>query len=96
MDNWTIFGLIGQCLFGARFLIQWIISEIKKRSHVPTVFWYLSITGGAVLLAYSIHKKDIVFIIGQGLGLFIYARNLFLIKKHGHGSPGAEETKEAY
>ena len=28
------------------------------------------------LLAYAIHRRDPVFIIGQGTGLFIYFRNL--------------------
>ena len=61
MDGWIIFGFCGQLFFSARFFIQWIISEIKKKSHVPVAFWYLSILGGLFLFIYAIHIKDIVF-----------------------------------
>ncbi len=82
LDAWLVLGLAGQLLFSARFLIQWIASEIKKRSVVPVAFWFLSIGGSLILLAYAIHRKDPVFILGQSAGLLIYTRNLVLIKKH--------------
>ena len=63
-----------------RFLLQWIASEKEKRSVVPTSFWWFSIGGAAILLAYAIYRADPVFILGQSLGFFIYARNLFLIR----------------
>jgi len=81
MDGWILFGFLGQFFFGGRFFVQWISSEIKKRSHVPVVFWYLSLLGGLFLFIYAIHIKDIVFIVGQGMGLLIYSRNLVLIKR---------------
>jgi lipid-A-disaccharide synthase-like uncharacterized protein len=76
---WLAFGLLGQLIFGARFIVQWIASERKGESHIPLVFWYLSIIGGIITTAYAIHKHDIVFIIGQGAGLVVYTRNLMLI-----------------
>ena len=76
-----MFGFLGQLIFGARFFVQWILSEIKKKSYVPTIFWYLSLCGGIVLFIYALHKKDAVFIVGQGVGILIYARNIVLIKK---------------
>jgi lipid-A-disaccharide synthase-like uncharacterized protein len=79
--SWLIVGFIGQLLFGLRFLIQWICSEIKQESHFPIIFWYFSISGGAVLLTYAIYRQDPVFIVGQGLGLIVYLRNLMLIYK---------------
>jgi lipid-A-disaccharide synthase-like uncharacterized protein len=78
---WVGVGLAGQALFAGRFIVQWFASERSKRSVVPIHFWYLSIAGAAVLLAYAIHKHDIVFIIGQSLGFFIYIRNLALIHR---------------
>ena len=78
-NSWLIVGFAGQFFFGLRFFVQWICSEIKKESHIPIVFWYLSLLGGAVLLIYSIHRKDPVFIVGQCMGLFVYTRNLILI-----------------
>ena len=79
--SWLIIGFAGQLLFGLRFLIQWICSEIKKESHIPIVFWYFSIFGGAILLTYAIHRRDPVFILGQSTGLIVYLRNLRLIYK---------------
>jgi lipid-A-disaccharide synthase-like uncharacterized protein len=48
---------------------------------VPVAFWWLSLLGGAALLAYAIARRDPVIVVGQALGLFIYARNLILIDK---------------
>jgi len=75
-------GFAGQFLFSMRFLIQWISSEKAKKSIIPKAFWYFSLAGGLTLLTYAIYRKDPVFILGQGLGLFIYIRNLILIKKN--------------
>ena len=74
--TWLVVGLIGQGLFSARFFVQWLQSEKLKKSVIPSAFWYFSMAGGVTLLAYAIHRKDPVFIIGQGTGLFIYFRNL--------------------
>ncbi|HEV8584241.1 MAG TPA: lipid-A-disaccharide synthase N-terminal domain-containing protein [Methylomirabilota bacterium] len=76
---WLGIGLLGQALFSARFLVQWIASERRKRSVVPIAFWYFSVGGGLTLLAYALYRRDPVFILGQGAGLFVYARNLWLI-----------------
>ena len=77
-----VIGFGGQALFGARFLIQWIKSENEKKSVIPIAFWYLSITGGFVLLTYAVWRKDPVIIAGQSLGILIYARNLYFIHKN--------------
>ena len=78
---WLAIGLGGQILFAMRFIIQWIMSEYRRRSVIPHAFWYFSLFGGVVLLAYALHKRDPVFIIGQALGLIIYLRNIYFIKK---------------
>ena len=78
---WVGVGLLGQALFSARFLVQWIASERRKQSVVPRQFWYFSIGGGVVLLLYSIYRHDVVFILGQGAGLFVYLRNLYFISR---------------
>ncbi len=81
-DNvWLVIGLLGQAFFLARFLVQWIASERRKQSVVPTTFWYFSIGGGLTLFLYAIHRLDPVFILGQGAGLFVYARNLYFIRR---------------
>ncbi|MDD3371905.1 MAG: lipid-A-disaccharide synthase N-terminal domain-containing protein [Alphaproteobacteria bacterium] len=78
---WTAIGLFGQTMFMMRFVIQWIASERVKQSIVPEVFWYFSLAGGCILLTYAIHQQDLVFILGQGLGLVIYLRNIYFIRK---------------
>lgn len=85
---WLVLGFVAQGAFFMRFVVQWIASERKKRSVVPIAFWYFSVVGGVLLLAYSIYRKDPVFIVGQATGLFIYARNLMLIfQRKGRGIP---------
>ena len=74
-------GFLGQGLFTARFLVQWIASEKAGRSVIPLAFWFFSLGGGGLLLIYALYRGDPVFILGQGLGMFIYARNLMLIRK---------------
>jgi lipid-A-disaccharide synthase-like uncharacterized protein len=76
---WVGVGFLGQAMFSMRFLVQWLQSERQRRSVIPVAFWYFSILGGITLLAYSIWRQDPVFILGQGAGLVIYARNLYFI-----------------
>lgn len=75
---WLAVGLLGQAMFSARFLIQWIASERLRRSFIPPAFWYFSLAGGVALLAYALQRADPVFIVGQVFGLFVYGRNLYL------------------
>ena len=74
-----IFGFVGQALFSARFIVQWIASEARKESVIPLAFWYFSLAGGLFLLTYAILRHDPVFILGQAAGLIVYIRNLVLI-----------------
>lgn len=76
---WVGVGLLGQAMFTSRFLVQWIASERQGRSVIPMAFWWLSICGGAILLAYAIWRQDPVFIIGQLFGVVVYSRNIILI-----------------
>jgi lipid-A-disaccharide synthase-like uncharacterized protein len=77
---WIVLGLFGQALFASRFAVQWICSERVGRSIIPTIFWHLSLLGGVALLSYAVWRRDPVFIIGQGFGLFVYARNISLLR----------------
>ncbi len=90
MNWWVITGFIGQGAFFMRFLIQWIASEKKGESYFPIFFWYLSIAGGIILLAYAIHIDDPVFTLGQSCGLIVYWRNLMLIYTGRRRLPGAQ------
>lgn len=84
---WLSLGFLAQGLFTGRFLVQWIASERQGRSVIPTSFWWLSIVGGYLLLAYAIYRRDPVIILGQMFGVVVYTRNLVLRNR------GAAESK---
>lgn len=90
--SWLIIGFVGQGLFTARFLVQWLASERKKKSVIPVMFWYFSILGGSTLLIYAIHSQDPVFIAGQASGLLVYARNLYFVLKDSKNTEQAREN----
>ena len=86
---WLALGFTAPLLFTARFLIQWIASERTGRSVIPVAFWFLSLSGGSLLLIYAMWRKDPVFIFGQCAGVFIYSRNLYLIYQERRGQKRA-------
>ncbi len=88
--KWLVaFGLLGQMVFVARWIIQWAASERRGKSHVPELFWWCSMLGSMMLLAYFILDHDLVGMLGQSVGWTVYSRNLYLIRiKHRH--PGVE------
>src|SRR5947208_16568929 len=76
--DWIVLvGYVAQIMFTMRFLVQWIASERAGRMVMPIAFWFFSIGGGLLLFAYALYKRDPVFILGQGFGVFVYSRNLF-------------------
>ena len=82
MDQiWIAIGVAGQACFGIRILLQWLATERHRRSVVPLSFWLFSVAGGLTLLAYAIYRVDPVFIVAELVGLAIYARNLFLLRR---------------
>lgn len=93
-DLWLIVGLLGQLLFSMRFLVQWVASEKHKKSIIPISFWYFSIGGSFLLLAYAIKRQDPVFILGQSMGFVIYIRNLVLIDREKRGLAISNEPGE--
>ena len=84
---WLGIGFLGQASFFSRFLVQWLASERADRSVFPMAFWYLSLSGGLLLLVYALYRRDPVFIVGQLTGVFIYLRNIHLRRRE---APTAE------
>ena len=76
---WIAIGFTAQFMFSMRFIVQWLATEKARASIIPEAFWYFSFAGGAMLLAYAIYRMDPVLILGQGMGLVIYARNIYFI-----------------
>ena len=78
---WLGIGFLGQSLFFSRWLLQWVSSERREESHIPISFWYMSLIGSVIVLAYALHRVDPVFIAGQSVGTIVYVRNLILIHR---------------
>lgn len=78
---WVGIGFVGQSLFFSRWLLQWFVSERKAESQIPVAFWYMSLIGSVIVLAYAIHKLDPVFIAGQSVGTMVYVRNIMLVHR---------------
>jgi lipid-A-disaccharide synthase-like uncharacterized protein len=74
---WVLLGYVAQVMFTMRFLVQWIASERAGKMVMPIAFWFFSIGGGFLLLAYALYIRDPVFILGQAFGVFVYGRNLY-------------------
>jgi lipid-A-disaccharide synthase-like uncharacterized protein len=83
---WLALGITGQLMFSARWILQWLASEKVRASVVPSTFWYLSLCGGLMVLAYGIYRMEPVIILGQ-FGVLVYARNIyFLLRGDGAAS----------
>ncbi len=78
---WIAVGAAGQFLFGCRFLLQWLVTEAKKKSVVPVAFWYISLAAAILLMASHIQRCEWIFAVGVGTTLLVYARNLWLIHR---------------
>lgn len=78
---WIVIGLAGQALWLTRFPLQWWLSERAGHSHFPLAFWWVSLAGNSLLLAYALHLGDPVFVLGFLPGPILQTRNLFLAHK---------------
>lgn len=92
---WLSIGFFGQSMFFMRWLVQWLASERHNESRMPIMFWYMSLGGGLITLAYAVYRKDPVFIAGQSVGAFVYLRNLMLLRRstQGRGDPNATPAR---
>ena len=92
-DWWVVLGFVAQAMFTGRFFVQWIESERQGRSVIPIAFWFFSIAGGLLLFAYALYRRDPVFILGQGFGVFVYVRNLWLVLREQKQQAMADAAK---
>lgn len=97
VDDWgqaalALYGLTAQALFMSRMLVQWIASEKERRSVIPVSFWWLSLSGAAMLLVYGVLRRDVVIILAQAFGFIVYARNLALIARERRDAVEAERV----
>jgi lipid-A-disaccharide synthase-like uncharacterized protein len=76
---WKIIGFGGLITFQARWIVQWIHSEKHKESRVPEAFWWLSLAGAMLELAYFLRQQDSVGVAGYCISAVPYTRNLMLV-----------------
>lgn len=75
---WIACAAVGQAVWSSRFVVQWWHTERAGESHFPPAFWWLSLAGNALLLAYAVHLGDPIFIAGFVPGPLVQVRNLML------------------
>jgi len=83
---WVVCAAVGQAVWSSRFVVQWWHSERAGESHFPPVFWWLSLAGNALLLAYAVHLGDPIFIAGFVPGPLVQVRNLMLQRRAGEAT----------
>ncbi len=76
--GWVAVALVGQSAWSSRFVVQWWASERASESHFPRLFWWLSLFGNVLLLAYTVHLGDPVLAWGYVPGPIVQVRNLML------------------
>lgn len=75
-----ILGSVAQLIFTLRFVYQWVYSERRKISSLPMGFWLLSLLGSGLILVYGIFRRDPVLLVGHGIGVIMYTRNIYIQK----------------
>lgn len=79
---WKVLGWIGNGIFFSRFFVQWYATEKNKKVVVPSSFWWLSLIGSLLLLAYGLYQRDSVFIFAYAFTWIPYIRNLMIAHQH--------------
>lgn len=79
---WIAVGTLGTALFATRFIVQWIATEIRRKSVVPHVFWHISVVATLLQLACYVQRAEWIYAIGLVANLPVYARNLWFIYKY--------------
>lgn len=78
---WLAIGVVGQALFAARFIVQWVATEMQKKSVVPAAFWYLSVLAASLQAISFLQRREWVFGIGLLATLLIYLRNIWFVHR---------------
>lgn len=76
---WKLVGYLGAAMFSGRWLLQLYVSRRRGIPTVPRVFWYMSMAGSLLLLAYfTFGKNDSVGILSNLFPALIAGYNLYL------------------
>lgn len=96
LTGWKIIGFVGTFLFAGRWFVQMIASRAARSPKVPPLFWYMSLSGSALLLAYFIFgKNDSVGILSNAFPAFVAFYNLRLVRRQRAGPTVPLEPEQA-
>jgi len=74
---WKLIGYLGVLLFTARWFVQAYATKKLKRVTVPMMFWYLSVGGSVLQLAYFVWgKNDSVGIMNTAFPMLVSVYNV--------------------
>jgi len=88
---WKVIGWIGNIVFFSRFIVQWWATERQKQVVVPNSFWWLSLIGSLLLLAYGFSRRDSVFVVAYLFTWIPYVRNLVISHRVEKARPICEQ-----
>lgn len=90
---WKLLGYLGVGLFAGRWVVQLWATRAAGRPVLPRAFWYMSVTGSLLLLAYfTFGKNDSVGVLSYLFPTFTAAYNLWLDIRPRPLAPTAEAT----
>jgi len=83
ITSWKLIGYLGVLMFSGRWFVQLYYSRRAGRPVVPMLFWYMSIVGSLMLLAYfTMGKNDSVGILSNLFPFAVALYNLYLHSRH--------------
>jgi lipid-A-disaccharide synthase-like uncharacterized protein len=89
ITGWKLVGYAGILLFTGRWFVQLAASRAKQRPHVPPLFWYMSLAGSFLLLAYFVWgRNDSVGILSNLFPCLVALYNLQLEARHRRAQAG--------
>jgi lipid-A-disaccharide synthase-like uncharacterized protein len=80
-------GAVGQLMLNLRFIYQWYYSEKRSDSILPLGFWVISSAASVMILAYASYRVDPVLLVAQGMGIFVYLRNMIILLRQPKAKP---------
>ena len=93
LTPWKMVGFAGMVLFTSRWFVQLYYTRKFKRVVMPLAFWWLSVCGSGLLLAYFIFgKNDSVGILSNFFPVFVSVYNLVVHLRHNKSSMTGDAT----
>jgi lipid-A-disaccharide synthase-like uncharacterized protein len=76
---WKLVGYAGMLMFTGRWFVQLAASKTAGKPTMPRLFWYMSVAGSLLLLAYfTFGKNDSVGILSNLFPFLTASYNLYL------------------